>query len=320
MTTTDKAPSAPTDGLDKGRWGMRRRRARRVGVTLLLIAGLVAVFQLPALAGTGDTDPGGLRFIQALLVALGYWWTQSAFTANLGFTMFRWPIVAGMFVGIIMGDVGQGVLLGASINLVFLGVISAGGATPADPALAGWLGTALAMSAGLGPPEAIAIAAPLGVLGLLGFFSRMSVNVAFVRGVDRKAEEGDIRGVRFFNLWAPQGYLFLITFFPVLVLALVGSTALNALFDAIDPFRGGSADWQWIRDWFIIAGTVLPAVGISINLNLILGMPTIPYFIVFFIVSALTGVNIFAIAIVAAALAVFHVMFVTGRSENVSTP
>lgn len=293
-----------------------KRRSRRIGVVLLTMAALVALFQLPAFAGTGAESAPGLTFVQATLVALGYWWTQSSFNGNLGFTVFRWPLVAGMIVGIIMGDIGQGVLLGASINLVFLGVISAGGATPADPALAGWLGTALAMAAGLSTQEAIAIAAPLGVIGLLGHFSRMSVNIAFVRGVDRKAAEGDIKGVRFFNLWAPQSYMFLITFFPVLILALAGATALNALFDAIDPFRGGSADWRWVRDWFIIAGTILPAVGIALNLNLILEMPTIPYFIVFFTIAALTSVNVFAMAVVAAGLAILHVVFMTARRDS----
>ncbi|MFP3854099.1 MAG: PTS sugar transporter subunit IIC [Anaerolineales bacterium] len=60
-----------------------------------------------------------------------------------------------------------------------------------------------------------------------------------MRWADNRAEEGNIWGVARMN-WLPgQAFVFLTTFVPVLVLALVGSTALNALFDAIDPFRGG---------------------------------------------------------------------------------
>jgi hypothetical protein len=33
---------------------------------------------------------------QAALVAAGYWFTNSAFNANLGFNLLRWPLVAGM--------------------------------------------------------------------------------------------------------------------------------------------------------------------------------------------------------------------------------
>jgi mannose/fructose/N-acetylgalactosamine-specific phosphotransferase system component IIC len=216
-----------------------------------------------------------------------------------------------------MGDLGQGILIGASINLVFLGVISAGGSQPADPSLAGWLGTALALSARLGTEEAIAIAAPLGALGLLAFFSRMSVDVAFVRWADNRAEEGDIWGVARMN-WLPgQVFVFLTTFIPVLILALVGSTALNALFDAIDPFRGGSASWRWVRDWFIVAGSVLPAVGIALNLSLIMDRSTLPYLLAFFTVAALSDINIIAIAVIAVGLAILHIAF-TRRSRDVT--
>jgi PTS system mannose-specific IIC component len=263
-----------------------------------------------------QTGEERLNLVQAILIAFGYFLTNSAFTPNIGFNLLRWPLASGPIVGLIMGDVVQGTLIGASINLVFLGVISAGGSSPADPSLAGWLGTALAMSAGLGTQEAIAIAAPLGVIGLIGFFSRMNVDVAFVHWADERAEKGDIDGVARMN-WLPgQIYVFLSTFIPVVILALAGSAALNALFDAIDPFRGGSADWRWVRDWFIVAGSVLTAVGISINLNLILRGSTIPYFLIGFTVSALTGVNLIAMAVLAGSLAALHIMFT--RRQNVS--
>jgi mannose/fructose/N-acetylgalactosamine-specific phosphotransferase system component IIC len=118
--------------------------------------------------------------------------------------------------------------------------------------------------------------------------------------------------------WLPgQIYVFVTTFIPVVILALAGSAALNALFDAIDPFRGGSAEWRWIRDWFIVAGSVLTAVGIGINLNLILRGSTLPYFLIGFTVSALAGVNLIAMAVLAGALAILHIYFT--RRQNVPT-
>jgi len=272
----------------------------------------------PAAAPLAQNVGARLTLLQAILVAAGYWLTNSAFTANLGFNLFRWPIMGGAVVGLIMGDLGQGILLGASINLVFLGQIAAGGSQPADPSLAGWLGTALAMSAGLGKEQAIAIAAPLGALGLLAFYSRMSVDVGFVRWANERADRGDIDGVALMN-WLPgQVFVFLTTFIPVVVLALVGSTALNSLFDAIDPFRGGSADWRWIRDWFIIAGAVLPAVGIALNLSLIFSRAVLAYLLIFFTVAALTQTNIIAIAVIALGLAFLHIMM-TRKGEQDAT-
>ena len=294
-------------------------------VILVPIVGVLFLLaQITASAGSSATvmaqeEEFSLGFIRAILIALGYWWTNSAFTGNMGFNVFRWPLMAGPVVGLIMGDMSEGILIGASINLLYIGIIAAGGSFPADPAMAGWVGTALAMSANLGTEAAIAIAAPLGFLGTLAFYARMSVDVGFVRWADDSAEKGDIEGVARAN-WVPgQVFAFLIYFLPALILLLVGNTALNALFDAIDPFRGGSANWRWVRDGLIVAGSVLTAVGIAINLNLILTRATIPYFLIFFTVAALTGVNLIAIAVVAACLAAVHIMFTRGGLDVPAT-
>jgi mannose/fructose/N-acetylgalactosamine-specific phosphotransferase system component IIC len=298
---------------------------RKKPVVLVPIVGVLFLLaQVTASAGSAGSVSAqeqeySLGFIRAVLIALGYWWTSSAFNGNMGFNVFRWPLMAGPIVGLIMGDMAEGILIGASINLLFIGVISAGGSMPADPGLAGWLGVALAMSAGLGTTEAVAIAAPLGFLGTLGFFARMSVDIGFVQWADARADEGDIDGVSRAN-WVPsQAFVFVVYFLGALILLLVGNTALNSLFDAIDPFRGGSADWRWIRDGLIVAGTLLVGVGIAINLNLILTRATVPYFLIFFTVAALTGVNLIAVAIVAAGLAVLHIMFTRGGQDVPAT-
>jgi len=298
------------------RFPIKKAAAVLVLVWLAALLYQASVWAAPATAPVAQDAGARLTLLQAILVAAGYWLTNSAFNANLGFNLFRWPIMGGTVVGLIMGDVGQGILLGASINLVFLGLIAAGGSQPADPSLAGWLGTALAMSAGLGTEQAIAIAAPLGALGLLAFYSRMSVDVGFVRWANERAERGDIDGVALMN-WLPgQVFVFLTTFVPVVILALVGSTALNALFDAIDPFRGGSADWRWVRDWFIIAGAVLPAVGIALNLSLIFNRAVLAYLLIFFTVAALTQINIIAIAVIALGMAFLHIMMTRKGERN----
>ncbi len=72
------------------------------------------------------------------------------------------PLVSGVLVGCILGDPVQGAIIGAAIQLPFIAYISAGGAPPTDPGLAGTLGTALAMAAGVKPEAAIAMAVPIG--------------------------------------------------------------------------------------------------------------------------------------------------------------
>ena len=42
------------------------------------------------------------------------------------------PLVAGLIVGIILGDVTNGVIAGAMVQALFIGQITPGGAMPAD--------------------------------------------------------------------------------------------------------------------------------------------------------------------------------------------
>jgi len=76
----------------------------------------------------------------AILIGLGYYISYSPWLGCMFgyFTTYR-PLVAGLFVGIILGDPAKGTLVGAAINLAYLGFISAGGTMPGDPGLAGWL-------------------------------------------------------------------------------------------------------------------------------------------------------------------------------------
>jgi hypothetical protein len=123
-------------------------RARRVAalVTLGVMASLFLA--APVLAADGDSPKAGI--IQAALVGLGYYFSNSPWIfGNGGFFGLYRPLVAGFIVGIIFGDPAKGAEIGAAINLLYIGFISAGGSIPADPSVAGWVGTALALAGGL---------------------------------------------------------------------------------------------------------------------------------------------------------------------------
>ena len=72
------------------------------------------------------------------------------------------PLVLGFLSGILLGDPSQGAAVGASINILYLGFIGAGGAVPGDIALAGVVGTALVISAGVDVNTAMSLAVPVG--------------------------------------------------------------------------------------------------------------------------------------------------------------
>ena len=131
-------------------------RARKVAMAVSLATLGAMILANPVLAQTGPSPTAGI--VQAALVGLGYYLSNSPWVAGNGgfFGLYR-PLVAGLIVGIIFGDPAKGAQIGASINLLYIGFISAGGSIPADPSVAGWVGTALAMAGGLDAATAITL-------------------------------------------------------------------------------------------------------------------------------------------------------------------
>lgn len=267
----------------------------------LWLLGIVAVGAAPV-----RQEAVTVGIFQAALVALGYYLANSPWLANMGFVVFYRPLMAGTVVGFIFGDPVQGAIIGGTINLIYLGFISAGGSQPGDIALAGWLGTALALGAGLDQNAALAIAAPLGLLGTFNFASRMSYDAIFAHWADARAEEGDIWGMARMNWLPPQVVLFLVSFPAVFIAAYAGIPLVSQVFDWLN------VNAPWVLGWLFAVGGWLPALGIAINLRLILRLETTPYFFLGFFAFALAGVNLVVLAVIFLSLGILHVYFTKG--------
>ena len=112
----------------------------KVGVAMLVSILLVAAsFVVVQAAGVKDAPPPTVSLGLAFVIGLLYYASESPFFANLGFTVLYRPLVAGTLVGLVMGRPAEGIAIGANINVLYLGWISAGGSLPGDPALAGYL-------------------------------------------------------------------------------------------------------------------------------------------------------------------------------------
>lgn len=291
------------------------RKSAGLGAGLLLAFVLAALLAGPVHgAGTGaavDTGKITVSAWQAALIALGYYLANSPWLFGLAFfTLYR-PLVAGFFVGLILGDPAQGTLIGAAINVPYLGFISAGGNLPADAGFAGWVGTTVALAGHLDPTKAIPIAFGLGLLGTIIFYGRMSVDSIFAHWADARAEKADIRGVALMN-WLPgQLLLFVISFVPVYLFALNGP---QYVLDALDRLP------IWTVNGLIIAGGILPALGIALNMRFIFRGAAIPYFFIGFIVWTATrgSLSLVVIAALGLALAYLHLNFV--RSATAAKP
>ncbi len=287
----------------------RRQVSIAMGASILLMLASYAII-LAAPAVQTPTPAVTVNLFMAFIVGALYYAAMSPFFANLGFTVLFRPLIAGTLVGIVMGRPAEGIAIGANINVLYLGWITTGGSLPGDPGLAGYLGTALALGGGLDHTAALALAAPLGLLGGITFSLRMSLCSVIAHWADRFAEEGNVRAVARSNYLYSQPFLFVLYAVPVMLAAYLGSAAVAS---ALGWFAMNAI---WVMNGLYVASGMLAALGIALNLKFLLRGQVWPYFFVGYVATTILGgkVNLLMLAIVGAATAYMHVLF-TSKAE-----
>ena len=103
--------------------------------------------------------------LQAFLLGMIAFIAQSEFA--LGTSLISRPIVTGLFTGIVMGDIKAGVIMGATLELAFIGSFSVGGAIPPDVVTGGILGVAFAIASKSGVETVLLLALPIATFTLI---------------------------------------------------------------------------------------------------------------------------------------------------------
>lgn len=96
-----------------------------------------------------------------LLTMLAFWMIIDQITVGI---LTNYPLLYGFVSGIIMGDVKTGLVVGATLQLMVLGVGTYGGASMPDFMTGAIIGTAYAVISGKGINFAIGLAVPVGLL------------------------------------------------------------------------------------------------------------------------------------------------------------
>ncbi len=237
-----------------------------------------------------------MSFIQAILLGLLYWVAE----ADLPFVslwVLQRPLVCGLITGCILGDPITGALVGASINLVYLGFISAGGSMPADMAMAGILGTAYAIVGGLDAQTALAIAVPLGLLGTIVWYLRMTFDSVFVHMMDKQIERGEFKKIPWTVCVLPELFAAVICVIPVTLAAFFGASYIQPF---IEMCQGTP------MTIFGVIGGLMPALGIAITLQYIFKGEAKVFLFLGFMIATVTSMTLIEQGIIGIIVAILY--------------
>jgi fructoselysine and glucoselysine-specific PTS system IID component len=203
----------------------------------------------------------------------------------MGTTLLSRPLVLGPLVGLVLGDITQGVIIGATLELIFMGNIKVGAAIPPDVITGGVLGTAFAIISGKGPAIALAIAIPVSILAEMVISGLFVLRPMFNKKFNEYAEEGNFKGVQQLHIFS--GILKPLLMGIIVFLALqLGATAMKSFLDLIP---------SWVQSGLQVAGNMLPALGFALLMNLMFNKTVAPYFFLGFMLASYLKLPVIAI-------------------------
>lgn len=203
----------------------------------------------------------------------------------LGTTLLSRPLVLGPLVGLVLGDLTQGVMIGATLELIFMGNIKVGAAIPPDVVTGGVLGTAFAIISGKGPAIALAIAVPVSILAEMVISGLFVLRAILNKKFNQYADDGNYQKIQQLHIFS--GLLRPLLMGAIILLTLqLGAGAMKSFLDMIP---------KWVQSGLQVAGNMLPALGFALLMNLMFNKKVAPYFFLGFMLAAYLKLPVIAI-------------------------
>lgn len=220
------------------------------------------------------------------------------------------PLVAGLIVGLVLGDMKTGIIVGAAIQVIYIALVTPGGTVSADVRAISYIGIPLAICAikgmGIDPASkqatdmAATLGAAVGTLGTVLFYGTATVNLVWQHMGWKALEDGDFKKLYLVDMGLPWLSHFLCSFLPTVVITMAGSSMVD-LMKVYLPMDGIA-----MKTLFTV-GSLLPAIGVAILLKQVITKAT--DFLTFFFgftLAACMGVNLIGAALIGGFFAVIN--------------
>ncbi|RBP67322.1 PTS system mannose-specific IIC component [Alkalibaculum bacchi] len=228
-------------------------------------------------------------------------------------TMRFSPLMTGLVVGIVFGQVSEAMIITAAIQLIYMGVFSPGGQMPSEPAIAAAIAVPVALLSNLEPEAAIGVAVPVGLLGSYLYQFRFFINTLIMQKfTDKYAAEGNERMLTMSIIVYPIIASFII-YVPFMFVALYYGAPVIA---SIVESNSGSVLFHILT----VIGGGLAAIGIAVTVYVIGKKSYIVFFLLAYFMAVILkdlGITMVTYAIIGAIIAFIYVL---SKSEGSSTP
>jgi N-acetylgalactosamine PTS system EIIC component len=234
-----------------------------------------------------------VSFIQILMVTL--WAFVIGIDQFNGLFHIHRPLVTGLIVGWILGDLQTGLITGATLELVAMGMVPLAGAQPPNMVIGGVIGVSFAIISKLPPEAAVAIAIPFAIAAQGCVTLIFTAFSPLMHKADRWAEECNTTAISLLNyggIFTHGAFFALITFLPI----YFGAASAQMIVESVP---------SWILGGLGIAGGMMPAIGFAMLLKIMLKKEYIAFLLFGFILVTYFKISILGLAVLGVCVALY---------------
>ncbi|MCI0373552.1 PTS mannose/fructose/sorbose/N-acetylgalactosamine transporter subunit IIC [Lacticaseibacillus paracasei] len=244
----------------------------------------------------------GLTGMQVILISvLAYLYMLDRYTTQF---FNKVPLLWGFLTGLILGDAHNGLIVGAQLQLMSLGVANLGGSSMPDYTVASIISVAVSITTGKGTAAGLAIGLPVGMLAMNIDILIKLLNSGIARRAKTLADEKKFGRMR--CLIPVSTFIFgLEGMVPVALAVAFGKPVVESVLNFMPT---------WFTVGLNVAGGLLPAIGMAM---LLAYMPMNKYgywIIIGFTLAAFLKMPVLGVALFGIAAAVH--LFKSESSKN----
>ncbi len=233
---------------------------------------------------------------QAIILGGFYWFSYCGVFPHSLNLLFYQPLTASLLVGLVMGDVPTAMIVGATIQPMFLGQTQAGWVITNDNSAAGIITAAVCISSGMDIKSAMAVAVAVGLVMSQLTNVRMTVGSFWNTLTDRYISKHQYDRIWLSTVIYPALFKVLLYWVPMTAVLYFGASNIGFFVNGLPT---------WLQNGLGALSSLMPIVGLCVVASTIGKKGYTVFFYAGFLFAAYSGLSGIGIAITAGILAWF---------------
>jgi mannose/fructose/N-acetylgalactosamine-specific phosphotransferase system component IID/mannose/fructose/N-acetylgalactosamine-specific phosphotransferase system component IIC len=233
---------------------------------------------------------------QAITLGGLYWLSYCGFGCHSLNLLVLQPLPLSVLVGLVMGDMPTAVIVGATIQPMYLSQTQAGWVITNDTSAAGIITAAVAITSGMGIESAMAVAVAVGLVMSQLTNVRMTAGSIWNQLTDKYIAQKKYGKIWLSTIIFPSLFKVILYWIPMSAALYFGSESLGLFITGLP---------NWLQSGLSVVGSMMPIVGMCIVASAIGKKGYFPFFIAGFLIVAFTGLSSIGVALLAVFIAFF---------------